>query len=326
MAKKTRRVYVPQLDKIFSSVAAAAKELRVNAANLAKTLTGARRSAGGFSLIDASAYEKGGKVVTPNRRSLRRKAAETGFTGADPLYSKRMALADLLKDVNKNAREIRKSGLQYFAESNNKALAFTDDIGETRDGLYKTDYKTLSKLTERELDKFSNAISKYTKYDTYTVKGADIVANIRAYHLGVTVDVLRYYKDILPYFFGVIDSIDKSKYDTDQVIEEAVDAMNDISDSSVVIQALSDANDMFSRIKVFSDLIYEDNSILKNFDSIKNDLKKILYAYEYDPENDLLKDAIDSISEKIFNHITDEENGDLLDIIKDDIETALNRR
>lgn len=325
MAKNSKRVYVPQVDKIFSSVAAAAKELHVNAANLYKTLTGARRSAGGFSLIDASAYKKGGKVITPNRRSLRNKAASQGLTIGDPLYSKRMELADLLKDVNKNALEIRKSGLQYFAKANNDALLIGQYLGLTRDGLFKTDYKTLSALSENELDKYFKAISKYTKYDTYTVEGADIVANIRAYRLGTTADVLAYYQDILPYFFSVIDSIDKSKYDTDQVIEEAVDEMNDAADSATVIQALSDSNDMFNRIELLSDLIYDDNSVLKNFDPLKVELKKLLNAYEYDPENDVLKDAVDSISEKIFNNITDEENGDLLDIIKDDIETALKR-
>lgn len=324
MAKKSKRVYVPQVDKIFSSVAAAAKELHVNAANLYKTLTGARRSAGGFSLIEASTYKKGGKVVTPNRRSLRRKAVASGLTVGDPLYSKRMELSDLLKDVNKNALEIRKTGLQYFAKGNNDALAFTGDIGRTREGLYKTDYKTLSKLSENELDKYLKAISRYKKYDTFTAEGARIVANIRAYNLGVTADIFAHYQDILPYFFAVIDSIDKSKYDTDAVVEQAVDEMNDAADSATVIQALSDNNDMFNRIELLSDLIYDDNSVLKNFDPIIDDLKKLLNAYEYDPENDVLKDTIDSVTEMIFDHITDADDG-LLEILQDDIQDALIR-
>lgn len=325
MARKSKRVYVPQLDKIFPSVAAAAKELHVNAANLSKVLTGSRRSAGGFSLIDASTYEKGGKVITPNRRSLRNKAVASGLTVGDPLYSKRMELADLLKDVNKNALEIRKSGLQYFAKGNNEALLISQYTGQTRDKLFKTDYKTLSKLSENELDKYLNAIARYKKYDTFTAKGADIVANLRGERLGVTVDLFARYKDILPYFFAVIDNIDKSKYDTDTVIEQAVDAMNDGADSATVIQALSDTNDMFNRIKLLSDLIYDDNSVLKNFTPIKGELKKLLNAYEYDPENDILKDAVDSIAEMIFNRITEDDNGDLLDIIKDDISDALVR-
>lgn len=325
MAKNSRRVYVPQIDKIFPSISAAANVLNVSASNLAKTLTGSRRFAGGFSLIDASPYKKGGKVVTPNRRSLRNKALAMGVSVGDPLYSKRMELSELLKDVNKNALEIRKSGLQYFAKGNNDALLIAQYIGQTHDGLFKTDYKTLSQLSENELDKNLNAISRYKKYDTYTVEGARKHADIRGQYLGTTSDILALYQDSLPYFFAIIDSIDKSKWDTNSVIEEAVDTMNEGADSELVIKLLSDANDRFNRIELLSDLIYDDNSVLKNFTPIKKELKKLLNAYEYDPENDVLRNAVDSISEKIFNNITDNDNGDLLDIITDDIETALTR-
>ena len=46
--KASRRVYVPEIDKIFESTKAAADALGVNAANISKVVSGKRKTAGGY--------------------------------------------------------------------------------------------------------------------------------------------------------------------------------------------------------------------------------------------------------------------------------------
>ena len=119
MAKKqSKRVYIPQVDKIFDSISAAARAIGVNAANLSKGISGKRKSVGGYNALSAEPYMRGCKLITPNRKSLRRKAEELGIRiggggfGAAPQLKK---LKDLLEEVNRNTRQIRKNKISYFA-------------------------------------------------------------------------------------------------------------------------------------------------------------------------------------------------------------------
>ena len=112
-----KRIYIPEVDKIYNSFAAAAADLGVNASNLGKVLAGKRKSAGGYTVIDASADTRKGKTITPNRRSLRNRAVKSGLysAGADSLADKRQELQRLLIQTNTEAKKIRKAGIGLCA-------------------------------------------------------------------------------------------------------------------------------------------------------------------------------------------------------------------
>lgn len=317
-----KRVYIPEVDMVFESVAAAARYLGVNSANLSQVVRGKRKTAGGYNAIDASIrVSKSGKVTKPNRASLRNKAAKKGITVKDPLYQERMQLKSLLEDANKKRAEIIDQGLSYFARKNHDAMAFLQDIGG-KGGFYKTDYASLRELSAAEIKKYSDAISKAAKYDTYTAAGALRHANVRANALGTTATVLSHYERILPFFFDIIDRLDGSKSDTDKTIEKAVDLMNSGADEEVVIQALIENQQTYDNIEALTNLIYQDDSIINDlFDNeIMQGLKNLLHNYEIDPGNDRLRKDAEDVTSYIINNLDyfrDYQTGDLMDGLRD---------
>ena len=62
MKKRKNYIYVPQVDKIYNSIAEAAKDLKVDAGNISKVLKGKRKSAGGFSFLSATGKGGGKKL------------------------------------------------------------------------------------------------------------------------------------------------------------------------------------------------------------------------------------------------------------------------
>lgn len=294
MAKK--RIYIPQIDKIFDTVAAAAREIGVDAANLSKVLSGKRRSAGGYNAISAETYQRGGKTITPNRKSLRRKAEKLGIKiggggfGGSP---RRARLRDLLEEVNKNTREIRKSKISYFAEYNKRAMGFLDDIGRTNAGLYNTSYDNLLQLSDAEVQKYIDALEAFKKHDTFTAAGAERAATVRADHLGLTVDQARKYSDVLPMFFNALDSINNAQYKYREIINAVIDAINDQAPPDRIVLILAQYADETNAIDFISDYI---NSPTTNMNKRQQrNLDTLLDQYNMSPDDPTLQASINIV-------------------------------
>lgn len=301
----SRRIYIPQVDKIYNSVAAAAADLGVNAANLGKTLSGKRKTAGGYSAIDASAYSKGGKMVTPNRRSLRNKAAKSGVytSAADPLAAKRQELQSLLIKTNTESKKIKKAGVSHFATYNNKALNFIDDIGG-KNGLYKTDYATLSKLTAAELDKYIAAIKNMQKRDTFTLAGAMRAANVRLDAMNLTVSLANEYKEIMPLIFRIFDSINAKDYKYDEIVAEVADAMDNGESPEEIIDILTKIDNVESQKVLLSEII--SNNYNKYHYQTLRSLTHFLDTYRSDPNDPTLQQSMAVITQLLSSDSVDE--------------------
>lgn len=286
-----KRIYIPQIDKIYDSVAAAAAELGVNASNLGKTLSGKRKSAGGYTAIDAASYNRGGKIVTPNRRSLRNKAVKSGLysAGVDPLANKRRELQQLLIQSNAEAKKIRKAGIGFFAQYNNKAMDYVQDIGG-RNGFYATDYKTLSKLSAAELDKFIAAIKNAQKYDTYTYAGAVRATNVRADNLGITFSQAQQYRDIMPIVFRTLDNILQKDWRYDEVVEKIVDAMDNQAAPEDILNILARVDGLTANIDFLLD--YANNNYANMHHSTRKAIYDLIDAYNADPNNATMQQTV----------------------------------
>ena len=301
----TRRIYIPQVDKIFDSVAAAASALGVNASNLRKTITGQRKSAGGYTAMDASAYTRAGKTITPNRRSLRNKAAAAGVLTPprDPLYSKRMELKELLEITNANAKEIKRSGLEHFAVYNNKALSFIDDIGGKR-GFYDTSYANLANLSEAELDKYITAISNFKKHDTFSLKGASRAGTTRANAMGITLDLMKEYKSVMPMIFRIFDSIYDKDYKYEQIVTDVADAMDEGASPDEILELLSKIDNTEAQKQILSTFI-SDNPQGFNYHTLKS-LTNYMNVLQQDPNNTTLQQATTVITQLLSMDSVDE--------------------
>lgn len=294
---KSKRVYIAQTDTIYKSVSEAAKVLNVNAANLAKTLTGQRKSAGGYTALDASAYQKGGRWVTPNRRSLRSKAQKLGISSviSDPLFSERKELQKLLSDVNSNAIALRKAGVEFFAKAHQQAMKFTDDIGATVSGLYKTDMETLSKLNEAEIKKFSDAIKAQQKYETYSVAGAQKAARLRGENVGLTLDSIVKYSKIIPIYFNLLDTISDKDWKYEEIIDIVSDAVSTGASEDDILQILGRIQYSESQSKFIYDMIE-----YRNYDKkTRRNILSVLDAYEQNSSSDTYKSILATVTQLI---------------------------
>ncbi len=256
-SKHQKRVYIAQTDTVYESISAAARALNVNAANLSKTLSGQRKTAGGYTAINASQYTRNGKLVTPNRRSLRRVASELGITTVvnDPFFNERKNLQKLLVEVNNNAIALRNAGVEYFAKAHNQAMKFVDDISATKSGLYKTDIETLSRLSETQIKRFTEAIEAQKKYATYNVKGAEDAARIRAERAGISLQSVKRYSDVIPIFFNMLDTISNKDWQYEEVIELVSDMIADNSTADEILGVLGRIQYTDSQTKFIYDML-----------------------------------------------------------------------
>lgn len=297
MAKKqTKRVYIPQVDKIFDSISAAARAIGVNAANLSKVISGKRKSVGGYNAISAEQYQRGGKTIKPNRLSLRRKAEKLGIAiggggfGGSPELAK---LRDLLEDVNTNTRQIRKNKISYFAEYNRRALGFLDDIGRSSTGLYDTSYENLKSLDAAEVKKYTEAIEAFKKHDTFTAAGAERAATVRADHLGLTVDQARKYSDILPTFLDLIDSITNAQYKYREIINAVIDAINDQAPPDRVLRIMAQYADEYNATDFISNWINTATTTMSR--KQQRNLDKLLDQYNMSPDDPTIRSSINIV-------------------------------
>lgn len=286
-----KRIYIPQVDKIYDSVAAAAAALGVNASNLGKTLSGKRKSAGGYTAIDASAYTRKGKTITPNRRSLRNRAVKSGLysAGADPLADKRQELQRLLIQTNTEAKQIRKAGIGFFAQYNNKAMDYVQDIGG-KNGYYATDYDTLSKLSAAELDKYIAAVKNAQKFDTYTYAGAVRATNVRTDNMGITFSQAQQYRDIMPIIFRTLDNVTQKDWKYEEIVQSIVDAIDNQAAPEDILNILSRVDSLTANIDFLLD--YANNNYAKMHHATRKAIYDLIDAYNADPNDATMQQTI----------------------------------
>lgn len=241
----SRKVYIPQLDRVYDSVAAAAAALGVSASGLSNVLSGRRRSVDGFNAIDASPRIVGGREVKQNIRGLRGRSSRSGYdVGVNSeLLDKQLEFRKILTDVNRNTRALRNAGVDYFARGNVQALRFVDDIGRTKSGLYNVNFKKIQNLTDAEIDKYSAAIRATQKYSTYKLPGAERAARMRAESIGMSLDQVKKYKRIIPAFFDALDTAN-DVYTSDEIYSDVVDAMDNGASESEILKILARMDSM----------------------------------------------------------------------------------
>lgn len=314
------RIYVPQLDKIFDSIAEAAGALDVNAANISKVLRGSRRTAGGYNFISAVTAE--GKRRT--RASLRKAARELL---PDPLAAERSELKHLIQAVNKQMKRVRGSGWGAFAGAIEDLAALGDVFGRTKAGYLKASDTLLYQLSEAEIHKYMEAIEERRKRKTYTITGAMKEAERLAGTFWTTSSRIAEMADALPLIFALIhNEIEELGLTSDTVREAAADVFADPNAKPEdMVRALSRFNERIDQAGALEELLQNDFFMLDKFAPIRPQLEQLLEASK-DPDfagSEELESTIQSVSSMIMDHWADDSVDDLLDILKDDIEGTL---
>lgn len=319
MAKRKKTfVYVPQVDKIYNSIADAAKALQVDASNISKVLKGKRKTAGGFSFISATG-KGGGKK---RKSTLQRQAA--ALAPADPLERKRQQLRESVTAANKQLKRLKDAGLYDFSAAAKNILGLADDLGKSSAGYIATSGKRFNNLSEAQIDKYLEVLDRKKKQRSYTVEGATAEAERLANNFGTTAQRIIDLSGGLPLFFNILKNLSRDQ-SSDDVLDE-IDAFEDpdATPEDFLQQLLDISNDQAVLQGIADTLGGDDLFMLDKYLPIREDLENLTAAAAADPEG--LADTIAEVREYISNSLYFDDVDDVNDMIHDTIETALRGR
>lgn len=268
MARKSTRVYVPQIDRVFNSVGAAAKFLDIDSSNINKVLKGKRKQVGGFNFINAESTN-GRK---PNIAGLRTKAdrfiasmskrqistqyksieksglsSHPDFIDILPNFKARRDLRKNIKVLNNRMKGLRDKGLYYIAGD---IVEETEQQIKDWDGEYSDYYNVRSgdKLPTREVEKRLKSIKVTLEDNSLDEKKLEQIAK----RLGTVFLSERYvkkYSEIFPYVFRLF----KQQYpdlDSDQILIITNDLMELSEDNKIsgeeIIEQLEKIIDLYA--------------------------------------------------------------------------------
>lgn len=285
MAKKAKRmkrsIKVPELNQEFTTLSSAARALGIDAANLSKVISGSRKSVGGYQITSKS----------------KKRGVQQIVLSADPRREQITKLQKLLEASNKEYTKIRRDKVSYFAKYNQKAFEFLDDIGANSKGLYNTDYKNLSRLSDAEIKKFTDALTAIQKHETFTAVGANKAAETRLYNLsGLTLDQGRKYSTVLPMLFDMLDS---SEFYYEEIIEAFTNAVEHKATSDQVISLLAGFTE---EITAFDFLMNYAESAGMHYRN-KTKLINFVDLYGSDPNDPTLKAAANLLLKAVQNGV-----------------------
>ena len=319
MAKRKKTfVYVPQVDKIYNSIADAARALQVDAGNISKVLKGKRKTAGGFNFISATG-KGGGKK---RKSTLQRQAA--AFAPADPLERKRQQLRESVTAANKQLKRLKDAGLYDFSAAAKSVLGLADDLGRTPAGYLATSGKRFENLSEAQIDKYLEVLDRKKKQRSYTVEGAIAEAERLANNFGTTAQRIIDLADGMPLFFNILKNL--AKDETSDKVREEIDAFDDPDATAEdFLQQMLNISNTRSLLNAITDTLGGDDFyMLDKFLPVREDLAALAEAYSVNPDG--LDDTVETVRNYIANSLYVDDVTDVLDYIRDDIQEALRGR
>lgn len=319
MAKRKKTfVYVPQVDKIYNSIADAARALQVDAGNISKVLKGKRKTAGGFNFISATG-KGGGKK---RKSTLQRQAA--ALVPADPLERKRQQLRESVTAANKQLKRLKDAGLYDFSAAAKNILGLADDLGRSSAGYIATSGKRFENLSEAQIDKYLEVLDRKKKQRSYTVEGATAEAERLANNFGTTAQRIIDLADGMPLFFNILKNL--AKDETSDKVREEIDAFDDPDATAEdFLQQMLNISNTRSLLNAITDTLGGDDFyMLDKFLPVREDLAALAEAYSVNPDG--LDDTVETVRNYIANSLYVDDVTDVLDYIRDDIQEALRGR
>lgn len=328
MARKRTRVYVPQIDRVFDSVGAAAKFLDIDSSNINKVLKGKRLQAGGFNFINAESTN-GRK---PNIAGLRTKAdrfiesltsrqmlmqnkslstsglaSHPDFIDIKPNFKARRELRKNLKVLNNRMEDLRNKGLYNLA---GKIVEETEQQIKSWNGEYADYYNIRSgdKLSTREVEKRLKSINVTLSNNALNELDLEQDAK-RLGKVFLSERYVRKYSYIFPYVFKLFEK-KFPDLDSEQVVKITNDLMELAEDQKIsgedIIKQLENVMELYASKKFIynsygvspEDLRKLDRNSLNNLISLEKIMNRI---NEKDGIDQVLKFYIGEYTKNGFN-------------------------
>ena len=191
------KAYVGETPRIFESIAAASRALKIDAANIRKVLTGSRTRAGGISFIYTMERPKSSRLRALLRETESVKEHKTAV----------QAVHNRLSEINQRYTNAKKAGTLQDDPVLQKLMSHTDYFGQVRGGKYRVSAKHLTQFSTDELNNLLKILAtEERKYiDLFKQKGnkGHGKAALSAI-FGVSQKEISEYDDLIPAMFELI--------------------------------------------------------------------------------------------------------------------------
>lgn len=300
MAKS--QIYVPQTGIIYSSAAAAAQALGVDASNIGKVLRGTRIQAGGYNFVRVdpgispasldfikSALETELTPAKKRRQAQSRKATKQKKAARDKARSKAAReLQGSLKEANKLLQEYKKRGLDATSGVIPEIENLKRLVGINKKGGFNAGARNLAKFTQKQLDAIKSALdAQMNRKGFKNLEDAAKKKQATAYQLGVSSEELDNYAEALPALWQILQlakytqgkGYDRSLYDavrkamqrgTDPArIKSILDGL--IEEQTEILDAGGEIEDYSEMISQYVEDLNADTDDADEFDDLWND-------------------------------------------------------
>lgn len=216
------RIYIPELDKTFETISAAAKAAGVDPSNVGKVIRGKRQTAGGFHFARIESLQQIPQFrarVKSQKQARKKQKTETKRKNA--LLK---TVHDKLVDVNKRVRNAKKANTFTQDMILQQMLSHAGYFGFNKSGGYNTQLKNLRQFS---VDELSNLLDVLTREQQQYTKAARNDASIAA-QFGISTNQYQKYKGLAPLIFDIFKNVQESRYGKyDELVSTLYDAMQD---------------------------------------------------------------------------------------------------
>lgn len=225
------KIFVLETNKVFDSVAAAARSVGVDASNAAKVIKGKRGSAGGYHFIGFEQRSDLERSLEGYKEYIRAREKTKVLTKAERNQRRNLIdnVHDLLVDVNKRMRNAKKEGLFDTDPVLQKMTSYTDYYGMNKTGGYDTTKANLRTFTNQELQNLADMIERDKgQYAQDVYDRMSRHRNIATYaaQFGITVPEAKKYFNLYPVLFELFAAAKQgTEYNYNELEGELYDAM-----------------------------------------------------------------------------------------------------
>ena len=225
------KIFVLETNKVFDSVAAAARSVGVDASNAAKVIKGKRGSAGGYHFIGFEQRSDLERSLEGYKEYIRSREKTKVLTKAERNQRRNLIdnVHDLLVDVNKRMRNAKKEGLFDTDPVLQKMTSYTDYYGMNKTGGYDTTKANLRTFTNQELQNLADMIERDKgQYAQDVYDRMSRHRNIATYaaQFGITVPEAKKYFNLYPVLFELFAAAKQgTEYNYNEIEGELYDAM-----------------------------------------------------------------------------------------------------
>lgn len=225
------KIFVLETNKVFDSVAAAARSVGVDASNAAKVIKGKRGSAGGYHFIGYEQRSDLERSLEGYKEYIRTREKTKVLAKAERNQRRNLIdnVHDLLVDVNKRMRNAKKEGLFDTDPVLQKMISYTDYYGMNKTGGYDTTKANLRTFTNQELQNLADMIDRDKgQYAQDIYDRMSRHRNIATYaaQFGITVPEAKKYFNLYPVLFELFAAAKQgTEYNYNEIEGELYDAM-----------------------------------------------------------------------------------------------------